>query len=162
MPTCPVCGKKVSLFHWDIVRGGCTACTGIDPDALENLLARGCPECGGREVFATTAPALATVQTKSGAVPTRTGPGLFVLGCADCGHAWFRFNSSGAGSLSAAPGWIGQRQLSKLRGQPTFDCPKCGQLINFRTPTGIRMSDDEPRRVYCDRCNEELSRDMLE
>jgi hypothetical protein len=159
VPTCPVCGNKVSLFQWDIFAGGCTACTGVNPDAIENLLSQPCPECGGQTTFATTAPALACVRTRHGVVPTKTGPGLYILGCADCGHAWFRFTSAGAAALADTPGWIGQRQVSKLRGQPSFNCPTCGHPIDLKTPTGIRISDDEPWRVYCERCNEELGRD---
>jgi hypothetical protein len=158
MPTCPVCGNKVSLFQWDLFGGGCTACAGVDPDATADLLSQPCPGCGGQNTFATTAPALACVRTKEGVVPTKTGPGLYILGCADCGHAWFRFTSEGGAALATSPGWIGRRQLSQLGAQPSLECPSCGNPINLRTPSGVRVSDQEPWRVFCDRCNTELGK----
>ena len=156
MPTCPICNNSVSIFHWDIFGRGCTACTGIDPAALEDLLSEPCPQCSGHATFGTTAPALAYVKTKNGVVPAKAAPGLFIIGCSDCGHAWFRFNSTGAAALASAPGWIGKDQLSKLRGEHSFNCPACGQAIDLKTPSGVRISDTSPWRVYCEQCNEEI------
>ena len=52
MPICPVCEKNVSVFHWDIFAGSCTACTGIDTDSLEEILSQECGQCNGRNIFA--------------------------------------------------------------------------------------------------------------
>ena len=161
MPTCPICDKKVSVFQWDIFGGGCTACTGIDPDAFGDILSEPCRQCNGSATFATTAPALAYVRTKHGVVPTKTAQGLFIIGCSDCGHPWFKFNSTGATALASSPGWIGIAQLNKLRGEHKFKCPTCGESIDLKTPSGIRISDDEPWRIYCDRCNQEIGRDTF-
>jgi hypothetical protein len=158
MPTCPVCGNKVSLFQWDLFGGACGACAGLDPEVVAEVLTKPCPECGGQNTFATTAPALAVVRTKHGVVPSKTGPGLHILGCSDCGHAWLRFDATGAAAIATSPGWIGQRQLSQLGVQPAFECPSCGNQINLRTPSGVRVSDEEPWRVFCDSCNAELGK----
>jgi hypothetical protein len=153
VPICPTCNKAVSIFHRDIFRCACTACTGCDPNALEDLLDEPCSRCGGNATFATTAPALAYVRTKNGVAPTKAASGLFIIGCSDCGHAWFRFNRAGAGALVGAPGWIGREQLGKPQGDQTFECPTCGQLIDLNTRSGIRISDSTPWQVYCDKCN---------
>lgn len=162
MPICPICEKNVSVFHWDIFGGSCTACTGIAPDSLAEILSQECGQCNGRNIFATTAPALTYTRTKNGVVPSKTAPGLFLIGCSDCGHAWFKFNAAGAASIATAPGWLGNAQLKKRRGETSFECPKCGQSIDLTPPSGIRISDEVPRRIYCERCNEEISHGGLQ
>lgn len=161
MPVCPICEKNVSVFHWDIFRGGCTACTGIDAESLEGILAEECGQCNGRNTFATTAPALTYVRTKNGVVPSKTAPGLYLIGCSDCGHAWLKFNEAGAASIANTPGWVGSAQLKKHRGESSVKCPKCGQSIELKPPSGVRISDEEPWRIYCERCNEEICHDDL-
>ena len=156
MPTCPVCEKQVSIFQWDLFGRGCVACVKIDPQAFDGLLDDPCPQCGSWEIFATTAPALAYVQTKSGPVPSKVAPGLFIIGCSDCGCAYFKFNREGATALPKMPGWLGREQLKK-RVSDHVNCPSCGTLLNLKTPSGIRVSDDEPRRSYCEACNGEIS-----
>ena len=156
MPICPVCEKNVSVFQWDIFCGTFTACTGIDTESLAEILSPECGKCNGRNTFATTAPALAYTRTKNGIVPSKTAPGLFLIGCSDCGHAWFRFNEAGAANIATAPGWLGNAQLKQGRGENSFECPKCGQSINLAPPSGIRISDEEPWRICCERCDEEI------
>lgn len=159
MPTCPVCKKQVSIFHWDIFGRGCVACVKIDPRTFDGLLEDPCPQCGSRAVYATTAPALAYVQTKTGPVPSKVAPGLFIIGCSDCGCAYLKFNREGAAALPEAPGWLGREQISK-RVNDEVSCPSCGKLLNLAAPSGICVSDDEPPRVYCEACNNEIS-DLL-
>ncbi len=111
MPTCPVCNKQVSILHWDIFGRGCVACVKIDPLALDGFLDDPCPQCGSSALFATTAPALAYAQTKGGPVPSKIASGLFIIGCSDCGNAYFKFNREGAAALPSTPGWLGREQL---------------------------------------------------
>ena len=156
MPTCPVCEKQVSIFQWDLFGRGCYACVRIDPRAFDGVLEDPCPQCGSWAVYATTAPALAYVQTKNGPVPSKVAPGLFIIGCSDCGGAYFRFNREGAATLPETPGWLGREQLKK-RENYQVHCPSCDALLNVATQSGIRVSDDEPRRAYCEACNREIS-----
>ena len=113
MPTCPVCKKQVSILQWDLFGRGCTACVRVDPNAFDSLLEDPCPQCGSSEIYATTAPALAYVQTKNGPVPSKIAPGLFIIGCSECGCAYFKFNREGAAALPEMPGWLGREQLEK-------------------------------------------------
>lgn len=159
MPTCPVCKKQVSIFQWDLFGRGCAACVRIDPHAFEGLLEEPCPQCGSGAIYATTAPALAYVQTKNGPVASKVAPGLFVVGCSDCGCAYLRFNREGAALLPEMPGWLGREQLGK-RDHDEMNCPSCGKVLNLATPSGVYVSDDEPRRVYCESCDHEIS-DLL-
>jgi len=156
MPTCPVCKKKVSIFQWDLFGGGCAFCVRIDPLAFDGILDDPCPKCGSFAVFATTAPALANVQTKHGPVPSEVAPGLFVIGCSECGNAYFKLNRGGAAALSDTPGWLGRDQQRK-GDTDKVQCPSYDVLINLADRSGIRISDDEPRRVYCQSCNTEIS-----
>lgn len=156
MPTCPVCKKQVSIFQWDLFGRRCTACVRIDPHALDGLLEDPCPQCGSRAVFATTAPALAFVQTKNGPVPSKIAPGLFILGCSECGAAYFKFNREGAAALSETPGWLGRKPLQK-RHNDEVPCPSCAAVLNLAVPSGIRIADDESGRVYCEACDTDIS-----
>jgi predicted nucleic acid-binding Zn-ribbon protein len=156
MPKCPVCKKQVSVFQWDLFGRRCTACVRIDPHALDGLLSDPCPECGSCEIFATTAPALAFVQTKNGPVPSKVAPGLFIIGCSDCGCAYFKFNQEGAAALPDTPGWLGRDQLQK-RDNHEVHCPSCAALLNLAVPSGIRIAEDESGRIYCETCNQEIS-----
>jgi hypothetical protein len=159
MPTCPVCQKTVSIFQWDLFGRGCAACVRINPVDFEGLLDDPCPECGSRELFSTTAPALAYVQTKNGPLPSKVAPGLFIIGCSDCGYAYFRFNREGAAALCNMPGWLGRQQLEK-QNKAEVHCPSCDALLNLANPSGIRISDEQPSRVFCEKCNKEIS-DLL-
>ena len=112
MPTCPVCRKQVTIFQWDLFNGVCPGCVGVDPPAFGDLLADPCPQCGSMAIYATTAPALAYVRSKNGPVPSKVAPGLFIIGCSDCGGAFFKFNRAGAAALPNTPGWLGREHLS--------------------------------------------------
>lgn len=156
MPTCSVCKKQVSIFQWPLFGRRCVACVKINPHTLDGLLEDPCPQCGSCALFATTAPALEFVQTKYGPVPSKVAPGLFILGCSDCGCAYFKFNREGAAALSETPGWLGRDQLKK-RDNYEVHCPSCAALLNLAAPSGIRIADDESGRVYCETCNREIS-----
>ncbi len=119
MPNCPKCHKEVSWMNLDLFGGGCSACLNIDPAAYEGLLDAPCNHCGSRDVYATAAPALAYIRTQDGNVPTKVAPGLFVLGCASCGAAWWRFNDLGRKALPASAGWVGHADVARQRsGEP--------------------------------------------
>ena len=115
MPTCPKCHKLVSWMDIDLFGGGCSACLYVDPGVYEEMLDVPCGSCGSQKVYATAAPALAYVRTKGGDVPTKVAPGLFILGCADCGAAWWRFNEQGRKALPTAAGWVGRDELARRR-----------------------------------------------
>ena len=156
MPTCPVCNKRVSVFEWDLFGRGCAACVKLDASSFDGVLDDPCPQCGSDATFATTAPALAYVRTKHGPVPSKVAPGLFIIGCSDCGCAYFQFNRDGAAALAQMPGWLGRNQLKTQRNYE-LKCPSCAKLLNLDTPTGVRIAEDEPWRVFCEACNTEIS-----
>lgn len=35
-------------------------------------------------------------------------------------------------------------------------CPSCGARLNLITPSGVRVSDDDPGRAYCEACQGEV------
>jgi hypothetical protein len=115
MPKCPKCHKPVSWLDIDLFGGGCRACVHVDPGVYEEMLAVPCGSCGSQKVYATAAPALGYICTPNGNLPLKVSPGLFILGCADCGAAWWRFNEEGRMSLPTAAGWVGRDQLARRR-----------------------------------------------
>ena len=109
MVVCPKCKKNVSVMMLDLFGNGCAMCHAIDPKSMPlHLLDDPCPSCGSRDLRLTDAPALATVQTKYGPLPSKVAPGLFVLGCVDCGAAWWRFTEEGRESIRDTFGWVGR------------------------------------------------------
>ena len=111
MPKCPKCHKNVSVMNLDLFGGGCSACLGVDASSYTGILDKPCDRCGGNALWATAAPALAFVRTQVGNVPTKTATGLFIVGCATCGAAVWRFSDEGRKALPEAAGWIGRDQL---------------------------------------------------
>jgi hypothetical protein len=48
-------------------------------------------------------------------MPSKVASGLFIIGCSDCGCAYFKFNREGATALPKMPGWFGREQLKNER-----------------------------------------------
>jgi hypothetical protein len=114
MPTCRKCGKSFSVFQWDLFGNCCAACGSVDPESFEGIFDQPCPQCGKTDLHATTAPALAYVMTKHGPQASKTAPGLYLIACSDCGHAFLKFNRKGARALSESPGWYTRDQIRQM------------------------------------------------
>ena len=155
MPKCPVCEKDVSILQWDIFGRGCAACVNIDPREFDGLLEDPCPECDSVDLFATSSPGLAYKQTRQGIVATKVANGLFIIGCADCGHAFFKFNREGAAALRKAPGWMSANLMRKIDNQK-MNCPSCDELLYLKPPSGVRISDADPSRIFCEACDAQI------
>lgn len=114
MPTCRKCGKSVSVFYWKVFGNCCFHRGSVDPESFEGLFDHPYPDCGKTDLHATTAPALAYVMTKNGPKASKTAPGLFLMGCSDCGHAFLKFNRKDAKALADSPGWYTRAQIRQV------------------------------------------------
>jgi len=114
MPTCRKCGKSFSVFQWDILGNCCSACGSVNPESFEGHFDEPSPRCGKTDLHATTAPALAFVMTKNRPRASKTAPGLFLIACSVCGHAFLKFNRQGARDLNDAAGWFTREQIRQV------------------------------------------------
>jgi hypothetical protein len=56
---------------------------------------------------------------------------------------------------------IRQRDIADDEYRADDTCPSCGSPINFVTHQGIESPEDEPWRVFCVNCEQEIDEDQL-
>jgi len=120
MRTCRVCVNHSRILRWDLISGRFAGCGSFERQSQSfsvSLFDEPCPKCDKYDLYATTAPALATVRTRYGPVPSRTAPGLFLRGCPDRGHAFLMFNHEGARAIKEPSGWFNPERIRKLAGE---------------------------------------------
>ena len=115
MPICPICNKNVSVFQWDLPGRGCGSCVKIDHAAMDGVLDTPCPACNSDSVYATEASSviLSHYSTYHVSAKNVAPSGMFLVGCSDCGTAFFRFNRKTAKRLPEI--WIGKDTLDAKR-----------------------------------------------
>jgi len=54
-----------------------------------------------------------------------------------------------------------QRKIADVEHRAESNCPSCGSPINLVTRKGIQSPEDEPWRVSCTSCDQEINVDQL-